>query len=165
MVVFLTSHAFFGLDAIGDEIEEPFSTSSNCLPLAAISRDIEIELWGLIDDPQPPQPSLPDNGVLRRRMYPARWSGILTPSVGSSWYSPRERPGISHSRRSRGRRCPGKSGVQLKSSWYSIAFLDRHESHMSRWRSVPVDGFPRQNLPPCIDSMEVHDRMHEGQVA
>jgi putative membrane protein len=63
-VVLLTSHAFFGLDAIGNEIQQPFSTTTNCIPLAAISRDIEIELLGLIDDPQLPQPLLPDNGLL-----------------------------------------------------------------------------------------------------
>jgi len=43
IVVFLISHAFFGLDAIGNEIESPFDKQPNNLPLMAISRNIEIK--------------------------------------------------------------------------------------------------------------------------
>jgi putative membrane protein len=64
LVVFLISHAFFGLDAIGDEIEEPFGTLPNNLPLLTISRNIEINLLELIGDRPLPEPIAPRNGVL-----------------------------------------------------------------------------------------------------
>lgn len=59
IVVGLVSYTFFGLDALGDEIEEPFGTQPNDLPLAAISRTIEINLreaLGERDLPPPLQP-------------------------------------------------------------------------------------------------------------
>ena len=43
-VVLVVSYAFFGLDIVGDEIEQPFGTDSNDLPLSAISRMIEVNL-------------------------------------------------------------------------------------------------------------------------
>ena len=44
VVVGLISYAFFGLDAVGDEIEDPFGTDANDLPLATLSRLIEVNL-------------------------------------------------------------------------------------------------------------------------
>ena len=64
VVVLLISHAFFGLDAIGDEIEQPFGTLPNHLPLATISRNVEINLLELTDDPSRPEPLTPVNGLL-----------------------------------------------------------------------------------------------------
>lgn len=43
-VVGIVAYTFFGLDALGDEIEEPFGVSANDLPLEAICRSIEINL-------------------------------------------------------------------------------------------------------------------------
>ena len=43
-VVAIVAYTFFGLDALGDEIEEPFGMDSNDLPLDAICRTIEINL-------------------------------------------------------------------------------------------------------------------------
>ena len=62
-VVFLISYAFFGLDAIGNEIEDPFGTESNHLPLEAISNTIEINLRQLIGDEQLPPAYKPVDGV------------------------------------------------------------------------------------------------------
>ena len=59
IVVFLISHAFFGLDAIGDEIESPFDKQPNNLRLMAISRNIEINLLELINNPDRPEPIKP----------------------------------------------------------------------------------------------------------
>lgn len=59
LVVFMISHAFFGLDAIGDEMESPFDKQPNNLPLMAISRNIEINLLELIDKPDRPEPLKP----------------------------------------------------------------------------------------------------------
>ena len=41
-VVAIVAYTFFGLDALGDEIEEPFGVANNHLPLDALCRDIEI---------------------------------------------------------------------------------------------------------------------------
>ncbi|UJR79718.1 bestrophin family protein [Sandaracinus amylolyticus] len=50
----LVAYAFFGLDVVGDEIEMPFGTDPNDLPLRAISRMIEVNLRQRIGDPEPP---------------------------------------------------------------------------------------------------------------
>lgn len=41
---FLVSYAFFGLDALGDELSDPFGTAQNDLPLDSLVRGIEREL-------------------------------------------------------------------------------------------------------------------------
>ena len=43
-VVAIVAYTFFGLDALGDEIEEPFGTADNHLPLDALCREIEVNL-------------------------------------------------------------------------------------------------------------------------
>jgi putative membrane protein len=58
VVVGVVAYTFFGLDAIGDEIEEPFGLTPNDLPLTALSFGIEIsarEMIGDIDLPLMPQ--------------------------------------------------------------------------------------------------------------
>lgn len=58
-VVGIVAYTFFGLDALGDEIEEPFGTLPNDLPLDAICRAVEINLresLGETDLPAPLQP-------------------------------------------------------------------------------------------------------------
>lgn len=40
----LIAYAFFGLDALGDQLEEPFGEHSNALPLSSLARIIEIDL-------------------------------------------------------------------------------------------------------------------------
>ncbi|MFC7066511.1 bestrophin family protein [Brucella rhizosphaerae] len=55
----LVAYTFFGLDALGDELEEPFGTLPNDLPIGAIADTIEInvrEALGEIDLPDLPQP-------------------------------------------------------------------------------------------------------------
>ncbi len=54
LVVAIVAYTFFGLDALGDEIEEPFGTEANDLPLDAMCRGIEIELRQALGDPNPP---------------------------------------------------------------------------------------------------------------
>ena len=53
LLVSLIAYAFFGLDALGDELEEPFGLSDNDLPLNAIVRRIEIDLLDLLGEPTP----------------------------------------------------------------------------------------------------------------
>ncbi|RUP25203.1 MAG: bestrophin [Curvibacter sp.] len=59
VVVAIVAYTFFGLDALGDEIEEPFGLLPNDLPLDALCRHIEIHLreaLGETDLPPPLQP-------------------------------------------------------------------------------------------------------------
>ncbi|MBC7858588.1 MAG: bestrophin family protein [Burkholderiaceae bacterium] len=55
-VVGIVAYTFFGLDALGDEIEEPFGLDANDLPLDAICRGIEINLREALDDSRIPPP-------------------------------------------------------------------------------------------------------------
>jgi putative membrane protein len=64
LVVLLISYAFFGLDELGDEIEDPFGTDLNDLPLHALSRAIEINLRQLLDEKEVPPFLEPVGGVL-----------------------------------------------------------------------------------------------------
>ena len=55
----LVAYTFFGLDALGDELEEPFGTLPNDLPIRAIATTVEINLreaLGETDLPALPQP-------------------------------------------------------------------------------------------------------------
>jgi putative membrane protein len=65
LVVLMICHAFFGLDEIGDEIEEPFGIEPQDLPLAAISRTIEINLLQYLDEPDVPPMLEPVGRVLQ----------------------------------------------------------------------------------------------------
>lgn len=59
LVVGLISYTFFGLDALGDEIEEPFGVLQHDLPLDTLCRRIEIDLRaarGERDLPEMPKP-------------------------------------------------------------------------------------------------------------
>ena len=58
-VVGLVSYTFFGLDALGDEIEEPFGTQPNDLPLSALSRIIEIGVREALGEADLPRPLVP----------------------------------------------------------------------------------------------------------
>lgn len=64
VVVAIVAYTFFGLDALGDEIEEPFGMSDNDLPLDAMCRNIEIEMRVAAGDPAPPEAMQPREYVL-----------------------------------------------------------------------------------------------------
>lgn len=63
-VVAIVAYTFFGLDALGDEIEEPFGTDTNDLPLDALCRTIEINLRESLGDPHIPAPLHPKDYCL-----------------------------------------------------------------------------------------------------
>jgi putative membrane protein len=63
-VVAIVAYTFFGLDALGDEIEEPFGTADNHLPLEALCRDIEIHVRDAAGDTGLPPPLQPVRGRL-----------------------------------------------------------------------------------------------------
>ncbi|MBY0410097.1 MAG: bestrophin [Burkholderiaceae bacterium] len=60
-VVGIVAYTFFGLDALGDEIEEPFGLESNDLPLDALCRAIEINLQQSLGEKDLPPPLHPVN--------------------------------------------------------------------------------------------------------
>lgn len=64
VVVFSVSHAFLGLEEIGDEIEDPFGTEPEQLPLAALCRTIEVNLRQHLDESPVPELLQPVDDVL-----------------------------------------------------------------------------------------------------
>ena len=60
-VVAIVAYTFFGLDALGDEIEEPFGMETNDLPLDTLCRSIEISLLESLGETDLPQPLQPVN--------------------------------------------------------------------------------------------------------
>jgi putative membrane protein len=50
LVTVFVAYAFLGIDAIGEEIEEPFGYDKNDLPLEAISTMIEVNVRQRIPD-------------------------------------------------------------------------------------------------------------------
>ena len=60
----IVAYAFFGLDALSDELEEPFGHSANNLPLAAMARATEINLLEILGEEIFPEPILPIKHLL-----------------------------------------------------------------------------------------------------
>lgn len=65
VVVGIVAYAFYGLDAIGDEIENPFGTDANDLPLSALSTMIEVNVRQRLGEKDLPPLHKPKGGVLR----------------------------------------------------------------------------------------------------
>jgi len=64
VVVAIVAYTFFGLDALGDEIEEPFGTADNQLPLDALCREVEINLREALGETALPPALQPVEGRL-----------------------------------------------------------------------------------------------------
>ena len=64
LMVGVLAYTFFGLDALGDQIESPFELLPNDLALDAICRSIEISLGELLGERDLPGPLQPVDGVL-----------------------------------------------------------------------------------------------------
>ena len=60
-VVGIVSFTFFGLDALGDEIEEPFGVLPNDLALSSMCRTIERDLRAALGEVDLPEPLVPVN--------------------------------------------------------------------------------------------------------
>jgi putative membrane protein len=58
-VVAIVAYTFFGLDALGDEIEEPFGLAAHHLPLDSLCRTIEISLLEALGVGDLPDPLVP----------------------------------------------------------------------------------------------------------
>ena len=63
-VVAIVAYTFFGLDALGDEIEEPFGLAMHHLPLDALCRTVEINLLEALGERELPEPLQPVNARL-----------------------------------------------------------------------------------------------------
>lgn len=63
-IAMVLAYAFFGLDALGDELEEPFGLLANDLPLDALVRTIEIDLREALGETDLPPPLAPVNDRL-----------------------------------------------------------------------------------------------------
>jgi putative membrane protein len=63
--VTIVAYTFFGLDAVGDELEDPFGSDENDLPLSALARVIEIDLLEGLGVRPLPEPAVPVDFVLR----------------------------------------------------------------------------------------------------
>lgn len=60
IVVVMIAYAFLGLDAVGDELEEPFGSDYNDLPLSTLSQMIEVNLRQLLGERELPALLVPD---------------------------------------------------------------------------------------------------------
>ena len=63
LVVCFVSYTFFALEALSDEIEEPFGTLGNDLALNAIVANLDASLRELLGEVPPPAP-LPDKNFI-----------------------------------------------------------------------------------------------------
>jgi len=64
VVVMIVAYAFYGLDAVGTEIENPFNHDANDLPLSALSRMIEVNLREDLGETELPPLLQPHNNIL-----------------------------------------------------------------------------------------------------
>jgi putative membrane protein len=58
------AYTFFGLDALGDELEEPFGNLPNDLPIHSLAVTIDRSLRGWLGEADLPQPPVPSGHVL-----------------------------------------------------------------------------------------------------
>ncbi|AXI01984.1 bestrophin family protein [Aquirhabdus parva] len=65
VIVGLLAYTFFGLDALGSELEQPFGILENDLPLDAMARAIEIDLLSSLGESNIPKPLQPVNFILQ----------------------------------------------------------------------------------------------------
>jgi putative membrane protein len=65
VVVAIVSYTFFGLDALGDELEMPFGTGQNALPLSAMTLGVEIDIREMLGEVDLPDAARPVDFVLR----------------------------------------------------------------------------------------------------
>lgn len=63
-VTALVAYTFFGLDALGDELEEPFGVLPNDLPIVALAETIEINLREALGETNLPPLPQPKNDIL-----------------------------------------------------------------------------------------------------
>ncbi len=65
LICAVIAYTFFGLDALSEELEEPFGVAANHLPLTALSRTIEINLLEALGETNLPPAITSKNGCLQ----------------------------------------------------------------------------------------------------
>ena len=65
LICAVIAYTFFGLDALSEELEEPFGLAANQLPLTALSRTIEINLREALGETDLPPEIAPINSYLQ----------------------------------------------------------------------------------------------------
>ena len=65
LICAVIAYTFFGLDALSEELEEPFGLAANQLPLTALSRTIEINLREALGETDLPPDITPINSYLQ----------------------------------------------------------------------------------------------------
>jgi len=60
----IVAYTFFGLDALSEELEEPFGLSANDLALTAMTRTVEINLLEILESKDIPPMIAPINNRL-----------------------------------------------------------------------------------------------------
>jgi putative membrane protein len=65
VVVAIVAYAFYGLDAVGTEVEDPFGFDPNDLPLSSLTRMIEINLRQRLGERQLPPQLEPVDSILQ----------------------------------------------------------------------------------------------------
>lgn len=61
VAVCVLAYTFFGLDALGDQISNPFDRQPNDLALDAMSRNMEINILEILGEKELPQQIVPDS--------------------------------------------------------------------------------------------------------
>ena len=64
LAAMLVAYTFFGLDALGEELEEPFGLMPNNLPISAYATTIEIHLRSALGETDLPPMPVPIDYVL-----------------------------------------------------------------------------------------------------
>ncbi|MGY3323016.1 putative membrane chloride channel (bestrophin family) [Pseudomonas sp. TE3911] len=64
MFTAIVSYTFFGLDEIGDDLEDPFGFDENDLPCNALLRTLEREILAALGETELPAPLAPVEYVL-----------------------------------------------------------------------------------------------------
>ena len=64
LAAMLVAYTFFGLDALGEELEEPFGMLPNSLPISAFATMIEIHLRSAMGETDLPPVPVPTDYVL-----------------------------------------------------------------------------------------------------
>jgi putative membrane protein len=65
LICAVIAYTFFGLDALSEQLEEPFGLAANQLPLSTLSRTIEINLLEALGETELPPPLTPKNSCLQ----------------------------------------------------------------------------------------------------
>jgi putative membrane protein len=63
-VAVILAYTFFGLDALGQELQGPFDRTANAVPLDALVRGIEIATLEALGEESIPEPLQPKDFVL-----------------------------------------------------------------------------------------------------